>query len=450
MKRPGGAALCVPASTPQVDEQSLDGFESEQALGGIKVGAGGNADSEQSLQRTQAALEDVIREWAPIKAAHDFALARAARDRELQRQWELSMRAHWIPLCRKRAKRLHEFATEVGREHALVQQHESEHKASEELHTWMGRLHLQLTDNDDCKGGTSIVRTVIGRNGALYSLKVSAFEFADDFEREVQHLKLASGVHGVVQLAWIEGTWGVFAHGNQTLAAALHHVHGVSLAQAAADEAWARTSCETCAISLLLAVRELHSRGLIHGDIKPTNVILHADLANVTVVDLGHSALSHSGLSHAYGTPGWRAPEVQSPAPGEFLPAWISEAQDIWAVAVAVICFVTGKDVVTVSDINQDAYMAMLARSCCHSDGRAYIYAKNIRRTLLTGVKSQAVPSEGARVWFVILEALRYAPHMRKTMQALYEMATSPNVDIFTPIPHTSTAYCKWNPGQAW
>ena len=74
----------------------------------------------------------------------------------------------------------------------------------------------------------------------------------------------------------------------------MNHIDGVFL-----DQAWANAD-EVRLISLLQqlvgAVQYLHERGILHMDIKPTNVLVEAESGNVTLIDLGFAVVADSEL----------------------------------------------------------------------------------------------------------------------------------------------------------
>ncbi len=82
------------------------------------------------------------------------------------------------------------------------------------------------------------------------------------------------------------------------------------------------------------ALAELHSRGLVHGDVTPANVLFTAD-GRPMISDLGVARLAGEILSDVGGAAGFAAPEVQAgyqPQPGS----------DVYGLAVVAIRALTG------------------------------------------------------------------------------------------------------------
>lgn len=68
------------------------------------------------------------------------------------------------------------------------------------------------------------------------------------------------------------------------------------------------------ALSLIRAVRKLHSIGILHCDIKPSNVAWNADAKTASLVDFGHA--QREDVARAYrATTGFEAPEIEKGEP---------------------------------------------------------------------------------------------------------------------------------------
>ena len=91
------------------------------------------------------------------------------------------------------------------------------------------------------------------------------------------------------------------------------------------------------ATALLRCVDEVHSRGVIHCDIKPENVMVGADGAQLTMIDFGLSCLqSETSNSHSFGSMAYSAPEV-------VLGGWHDTALDMWSVGCTLAELVLGR-----------------------------------------------------------------------------------------------------------
>ena len=119
----------------------------------------------------------------------------------------------------------------------------------------------------------------------------------------------------------------------------MEHVQGIDLASLIR---WQGTlpadSIHQIAEGLLSALSAAHRRGVVHGDIKPANIIV--DDGDVTLIDFGLARMevvsSSEVLESLLGTPGYAAPEVMEKG-------LVDERADIYGVAVTLLEAVTGR-----------------------------------------------------------------------------------------------------------
>lgn len=84
----------------------------------------------------------------------------------------------------------------------------------------------------------------------------------------------------------------------------------------------------------------IHRRGRLHGDVKPSNVLLSTDDDRVALTDMGLSHFLGQGSDRVQGTPAYLAPER---ATATSVPAHLQSRQDVYALAVVAFEALTGR-----------------------------------------------------------------------------------------------------------
>jgi WD40 repeat protein len=117
----------------------------------------------------------------------------------------------------------------------------------------------------------------------------------------------------------------------------LDWVEGVNLARLLADEG--RPGLPASSILRWIAqaaeaLTVLHQHGLVHGDVKPANLILDGT-GRVVLVDLGSSSVPMRAGPRG-GTPGYRAPEVAAASPAD-------PRSDVFSLAATTFTLLTGQ-----------------------------------------------------------------------------------------------------------
>jgi len=95
-----------------------------------------------------------------------------------------------------------------------------------------------------------------------------------------------------------------------------------------------------CFYQLLQAVKHCHEKGIIHMDIKPSNILYNADSGDLQLIDFGCSIWSGQPIVELGGTRIYAAPEV----------LWgydesVGTASDIWSAGVVFAEWLTGKQI---------------------------------------------------------------------------------------------------------
>ncbi len=97
-------------------------------------------------------------------------------------------------------------------------------------------------------------------------------------------------------------------------------------------------SCRIYFREALKALLYLHANMVVHGDIKPDNLLLSAD-GNIKIADFGSSRLlaGTGTLQRTIGTPAYLAPEIVAGQP------YHGRQADIWALGVTLYALLTGR-----------------------------------------------------------------------------------------------------------
>ncbi len=86
-------------------------------------------------------------------------------------------------------------------------------------------------------------------------------------------------------------------------------------------------------LGVLSALNRMHSLGLVHGDVKPNNIMMPRPLVPV-LIDMGSA--KRAGSTSLAGTPGWSSPE--------FMEGQVSVEADIYSVGVLLLYLISGVD----------------------------------------------------------------------------------------------------------
>uniref|UniRef100_A0A0C3T2R6 Protein kinase domain-containing protein n=1 Tax=Guillardia theta (strain CCMP2712) TaxID=905079 RepID=A0A0C3T2R6_GUITC len=119
----------------------------------------------------------------------------------------------------------------------------------------------------------------------------------------------------------------------------MEYVDGQSLAQVLEEQGRGFSEGRAAAIlrQVLLGLKYLHANQVVHGDIKPANILLVRETGSVKIADLGTATEEAAGRALLpFGTPGFMAPEVVRDGVPNFL-------SDIWSLGCTVLQLLTGK-----------------------------------------------------------------------------------------------------------
>lgn len=168
--------------------------------------------------------------------------------------------------------------------------------------------------------------TRLGRRVALKFLRKRDPEAIRRFLQEARHTARFS--HPNIVTTYTAGHW----HGRPYLA--LEYLEGDSLRQRLRADRPSLWEAVRIGHAVADAVREAHAHGVLHLDIKPSNVLLARD-GRPRVLDFGLAVSAGERIERTAGTPAYMAPERWSDAAP-------TAAVDVWSLGVLLYELVTG------------------------------------------------------------------------------------------------------------
>ena len=173
--------------------------------------------------------------------------------------------------------------------------------------------------------------TLLGRPVAVKTLRIEAPRASDRFLREARILA-AIRSPGVVRVL----DFGAAPDG--TVFMVMEHVEGLTLAGRMAAGPLTESETLSLVASVARSLSAVHAAGIVHRDVKPTNIMLTPD-GSIVLVDFGIAVapdgpkLTQSGM--LVGTPSYLAPEQANGGP-------ITPATDLYALGVVAYECLTG------------------------------------------------------------------------------------------------------------
>ena len=198
------------------------------------------------------------------------------------------------------------------------------------------------------KGGQGTVLICTHNKGRLkYCIKMP-LEFKQSkvelMEQEFEMLSLLIGSPHTIKLATISSQSAALRlpHG---IGVVLNFIDFVGLNEIEGQDGsgrdrvsvWEAVGLRRCLVCLAKAVQHLHERGIVHGDVKVSNVLIHRSLLELSLSDFGMACRSKVGFRHN-ATPGYRSPETLGTE--NTLTGQAAKNSDIWAVGVVSLCFI--------------------------------------------------------------------------------------------------------------
>lgn len=232
--------------------------------------------------------------------------------------------------------------------------------------------------NDDVEpigvGGFSVVKEATSRStGEKVAVKIVPACYATDIKREAETMKKIQNPHILQMYDIFSAEKNVFMVTELAIGGDLF---GIVEAYTYLPEAESREITRR----VLLGVEYLHSRGVVHRDLKPQNILCcsEQDITQVKIGDFGLSKIlsADSLLKTRCGSPHYLAPEVLT------CPSYDSKV-DIWSVGVIAYVMLTGSLPFYSEDIREVIKHVMLAEYTWPEDVIVSGLAKDFVRRLV-------------------------------------------------------------------
>ncbi len=189
------------------------------------------------------------------------------------------------------------------------------------------------------KGGMSLLYMAVHPvNREVLVIKVLSPQFVTNPEMVARFLKESKIIgmtnHPNIVKLYGEGQW------EGGLYIAMEFIRGISLRQFIEQHSLSMKRCIDIILQVAYALAHLHSHGVIHGDLKPENIIITED-GEVKVIDFGiarlHEEIKKEKTQKIAGTPTYMSPEQKED------PSKVSFASDIYALGIIAYELFSGK-----------------------------------------------------------------------------------------------------------
>lgn len=197
-----------------------------------------------------------------------------------------------------------------------------------EAGVWVGTYRVKRLIGQGGMGRVYLARDAsLGRAVALKFLRDRTSP--DQLLREARAIAQLSHPNIVV-------VHGVGRHGDDVFMA-LEHLGGDNLERTLRRGAMSKNRALRVGLGVARALAHAHANDVVHGDLKPGNVVLASD-GRPRVVDFGlaHSPASSDQPTPVGGTPGYMAPEQEAGAP-------VSKAADVWSLGCVLYELLVGE-----------------------------------------------------------------------------------------------------------